>query len=164
MAKPGSSKITHEPLSRLAEAQVDRRPFGGHLDLGAGADVGVPGQRELLAIAAEKHGRRRRSRRAAETAASGPAGTGRRARTCGAGSGGSAGRGGCRPGRGQRQEEGPPKPGMPGTPEPPGAAMARRPKSPVHTAAFQVGPGLAGLVEGKPVIFVMDDDVGPGHR
>src|SRR5579862_9887274 len=58
-----SRQLEDHPRAAIQFAELQRhgRPFGGHLDLGAGAYVGRTGQGELLAIAADNDGRQRRS-------------------------------------------------------------------------------------------------------
>src|SRR5215831_10508167 len=92
-------QLEHHPraLVEFAEPQAHGRPLGGHLDLGARADVGVPGQGELLAIAADHDWRLGRTLGPAKPA--GTATTSDQART-GRAIAGSSGRGGSRGGRG----------------------------------------------------------------
>src|SRR5579863_9034611 len=52
-----SRQLENHPRAAIQFAELQRhgRPFGGHLDLRAGAYVGRTGERELLAVAADNH-------------------------------------------------------------------------------------------------------------
>src|ERR1043166_8751327 len=64
-----SRKLEDHPRAAIEfiQGERQRRPFGGHLDLGTGSYVGAPGYSEVLAIAAENDWRLRRSGRSPES-------------------------------------------------------------------------------------------------